>query len=54
MAAGYGAFAVGASQREIVIAYIRNQPEHHRTWSFEQEFVSLLRKYNIEYDPKFV
>lgn len=51
---GYGGFAIGRSQREIVLAYIANQEEHHRKYSFEQEFVSLLRKYGIAYDKKFV
>lgn len=51
---GYGAFAIGESQRKTVIAYIATQAEHHKKWSFEQEFVSLLRKYGIEYDNRFV
>ncbi len=51
---GYGAFAIGESQRANVLAYIANQEEHHRKWTFEQEFISLLRKYRIEYDPQFV
>lgn len=41
---GYGVFAIGESQRSTVIRYIDNQQEHHRKWSFEQEFVTLLRK----------
>jgi putative transposase len=51
---GYGAFAIGESQRANVISYIANQEEHHRKWSFEQEFVTLLRKYGIQYDDRFV
>jgi REP element-mobilizing transposase RayT len=51
---GYGAFGIGESQRQAVIAYIANQVEHHKKWSFEQEFVTLLRKYGIEYDNQFV
>jgi putative transposase len=51
---GYGAFALGESQRANVIAYIANQEEHHRKWSFEQEFVALLKKYGIQYDSRFV
>src|SRR5580765_7938919 len=41
---GYGAFAVSASQIDMVIAYIRNQREHHKKRSFEQEFLAMLRK----------
>ncbi len=51
---GYGAFAVGESQRKIVLAYIANQAEHHKKWSFEQEFVGLLKKYGIAYDNRYV
>jgi REP element-mobilizing transposase RayT len=51
---GYGAFSVSQSQRQTVIDYIGNQAEHHKKWSFEQEFMTLLRKANVEYDPRFV
>jgi putative transposase len=51
---GYGAFAIGRSQREMVLGYIANQEDHHKKYSFEQEFVALLKKYGIQYDPKFV
>ena len=51
---GYGAFGVGESQRQTVIAYIGRQAEHHKKWSFEQEFVALLQKYGIDYDKRFV
>jgi REP element-mobilizing transposase RayT len=51
---GYGAFAIGQSQRETVISYIERQEEHHRKYSFGQEFVTLLRKYGITYDERIV
>jgi hypothetical protein len=51
---GYGAFSVSQAQRQTVIDYISNQQEHHRKWSFEQEFMTLLRKSGMEYDPRFV
>jgi len=51
---GYGAFTVGKSQRQTVIDYIANQAEHHKKWNFEQEFMTLLRKSGVEYDPRFV
>jgi|SRR5947209_1509002 len=35
---GFGAFGVSVSHRNKVIAYIRNQPEHHKKRSFEEEF----------------
>jgi hypothetical protein len=51
---GYGAFSVNPAQRETVVRYIDTQAEHHRKWSFEQEFLTLLKKSGAEYDPRFV
>lgn len=51
---GYGAFSVSQSQKQTVVDYIDGQAEHHRKWSFEQEFMTLLKKSGIEYDPRFV
>jgi REP element-mobilizing transposase RayT len=51
---GYGAFSVSHSQRETVARYIANQEEHHRERSFEEEFITLLRKSGIDYDPRYV
>ena len=51
---GYGAFGVSESRRQAVIAYIAGQEEHHRKWTFEQEFLTLLRKSKIDFDPRFV
>ncbi len=47
---GYGAFGVSESQRQIVVNYIGAQEEHHKKWSFEQEFLTLVRKAGIEPD----
>ena len=51
---GYGAFSVSVSQLDKVTAYVRSQREHHKKMTFEQEFVSLLKKARIPYDPKYV
>jgi len=51
---GYGAFSVNPAQRETVVHYIDAQGEHHRKWSFEQEFMTLLKKSGAEYDARFV
>jgi putative transposase len=51
---GYAAFSVSASQREGVRRYIENQAEHHRRRTFEDEFVALLQKSGVKYDPHFV
>jgi putative transposase len=51
---GYGAFSVSSAQRQTVIDYIGAQEEHHRRWTFEQEFLTLLKKAEVEYDTRFV
>ena len=51
---GYGAFTVGISQQARTIAYINSQPEHHRKHGFEEEFLAILQKHGIEYDPSYV
>ena len=51
---GYGAFSVSKSNIAAVIRYIQNQEKHHRKMTFEQEFVALLKKHGMEYDPKYV
>lgn len=52
--AGYGAFAVSSSNREAVIEYIRRQPHHHRTQSFQDEYLAFLAKHGVEYDVRYV
>ena len=48
--ARYGAFTVSESQVERVRKYIRNQEEHHRKQSFEEEFRALLQTHRIDFD----
>ena len=48
---GYGAFSVSASNLARVKDYIKRQPEHHAKRSFEDEFIALLRKSGVVYDP---
>lgn len=51
---GYGAFSVSQSQRKAVIDYIDGQPEHHVKWTFEQEYIALVKKSGISYDGRFL
>ena len=51
---GYGAFSVSQSHVERVTQYIRNQKEHHRKRTFQEEFRTLLKKYNVSYDERYV
>ena len=51
---GYGAFGVSISQIARTREYIAGQEEHHRTRTFEEEFIRFLERHGIEYDPKYV
>jgi putative transposase len=51
---GYGAFSVSASIVPAVVRYIQDQERHHRKMTFDQEFVALLKKHGMEFDPKYV
>ena len=47
---GYGAFSVSPSMLGTVKAYIRNQAEHPKKRSFEEEFLALLRESGVAFD----
>ena len=51
---GYGAFSYGHSQLDMIIRYIQNQEEHHRRRSFRNEYLSLLRKFDIAFEHKYI
>jgi REP element-mobilizing transposase RayT len=51
---GYAAFSVSESQVPAVREYIRNQKEHHRQQTYQEEFVTLLERHGIEYDPQYL
>ena len=51
---GYGVFTVSKSQASIVENYINNQEDHHKKISFEEEYIELLKKNNIDFDPKYL
>jgi putative transposase len=51
---GYGAFSYSHSQIDAVAKYILNQKEHHRKITFKEEYVDFLKKFEIEYDEKYL
>jgi putative transposase len=51
---GYGIFSIGFSQIESVRSYIAGQEEHHRKITFQEEFRSLLKRYEIHFDERYV
>jgi putative transposase len=51
---GNGIFSIGFSQIEGVRNYVAGQQEHHRKVSFQDEFRQFLRRYQIEFDERYV
>jgi REP element-mobilizing transposase RayT len=51
---GYGIFSINPYEIERVVKYIENQHEHHRKKTFQEEFIAFLKKYNIEYDERYL
>jgi REP element-mobilizing transposase RayT len=51
---GFGAFSYSKSQIDGVIKYILNQPIHHKRSSFKDEYIDFLKRFNIEFDEKYL
>ena len=48
---GYGAFCHTSSTLPRVIKYIKNQEKHHSQWTYKEEYIKILKKNNVIYDP---
>jgi REP element-mobilizing transposase RayT len=51
---GYGAFTIGCSQVDTTLAYIAGQKKHHQKRDFQAEFLAILKRHRIDYDPRYV
>jgi len=51
---GYGIFSVNPTETDKVIDYIQLQQEHHKHKSFQDEFITFLKKYQVEYDERYI
>lgn len=51
---GYGAFSYSKNQISIIINYILNQEQHHAQISFRDEYINLLKEFDIPYDEKYL
>ncbi len=52
--AGFGGFSYSHSQLDVIINYIRNQEEHHKTKSFREEYLEFLKRYAINYKTEYL
>ncbi len=51
---GYGAFSYDKSRVPQIIRYIKNQQEHHRKKTFEEEYQEFLEEFGVDYDDRYV
>jgi REP element-mobilizing transposase RayT len=51
---GYGAFSYSRSHVDDVINYINTQEEHHKRASFKEEYLKLLERFEVDFDPGFL
>jgi REP element-mobilizing transposase RayT len=51
---GYGAFSVSHSNLDQVRSYIENQAQHHATMTFQEEYISLLKRHGLEWDERYI
>ena len=51
---GYGAFSVSISQVQETVHYIEQQIEHHRTRTFQEEYLAFLKKHGTHFDEKYL
>ncbi len=51
---GYGAFSYSKSQLKKVILYIENQEEHHKQKTFLEEYIEILKKFEVDFDTKYI
>lgn len=51
---GYGAFSFSHSHLDRVVRYINNQEKHHKKMTFKEEYMQLLKKYEVIFDEKYI
>ena len=51
---GYGAFSIGQSNVAALKSYIRGQKQHHKRVTFQDEYREFLKRYEVEYDERYV
>jgi len=51
---GYGAFSHDKFRIPVLVKYIENQEKHHKKRSFREEYIEILKKLGIDYNPKYM
>ena len=51
---GFGAFSYSRSQLDDLVKYIKNQEKHHRRKTFREEYLEILKRFNVDYDERYI
>ena len=51
---GYGAFTYSVKEKNRLIEYVKNQEDHHKIFTFREEYIELLNEHEIEFDEKYL
>ncbi len=52
--AGFGAFSYSRSQLDDLVKYIKNQEKHHIRKTFREEYLEILKRFNVNYDERYI
>ena len=51
---GYGAFTYSFKEKNNLVEYVRNQEVHHKTKTFKEEYIELLKAHGIDFEDKYL
>lgn len=51
---GFGAFSYAKSQQDDVVKYILSQEEHHKVRTFKEEYLEILKRFEVEYNEQYL
>lgn len=51
---GYSAFTYAFSAKDDLVEYVKNQEEHHKSRSYKEELLELLKEHGVEFDEKYL
>ena len=51
---GYGVFSYSQKDVDTIYKYIQHQEEHHKIQTFREEYLELLKEFEVEYDERYI
>ena len=52
--AGYGVYSVDLHGLDCAAAYVRNQEQHHKKVTFQEELRQLMAEHGLEWDERYI